>query len=93
MFVAYRNFEPGGAAVFAIAAVFYFASFAAAVLIRKSFPADWLLPLVRVNREQKRQNPADKFTLAAAARKCPIRGCESKKFQKRNKLSVNTGEI
>ncbi len=92
MFVAYRTFEPDGAAVFAIAAVVYFASFAAAVLIRKSFPADWLLPLVRVNREQKRQNPADKFTLAAA-RKRPIRGCESKKFQKRNKLSVNTGEI
>ncbi len=92
MFVAYRNFEPDGAAVFAIAAVVYFASFAAAVLIRKSFPADWLLPLVRVNREQKRQNPADKFTLAAA-RKRPIRGCEFKKFQKRNKLGVNTGEI
>ena len=60
MFVAYRNFEPGGAAVFGITVIVYFTSLAAAALIRKLFPAEWLLPLVPISRASEPQNPADK---------------------------------
>jgi peptidoglycan/LPS O-acetylase OafA/YrhL len=65
LFVAYKNFEPGGAAVFGITIIVYSASFAAAVLIRKLLPADWLLPLVPVSLEPaKRQAPANKISFA-----------------------------
>ena len=50
-----KNLELGGAAVLSIAAIVYFASFAAAVSIRKLFPADWLMPLVAVGAEQNRE--------------------------------------
>ncbi|MCY7347765.1 MAG: acyltransferase [Pyrinomonadaceae bacterium] len=67
MFVAYKNFQPGGAAVFGIAIIIYFISFAAAVLIRKLFPADWLLPLVPVSREVGRQIPANEISFSSGA--------------------------
>ena len=71
MFVAYKNFQPGGAAVFGIAIIIYFISFAAAVLIRKLFPADWLLPLVPVSREQEGQIPANEISFrSGAGRRC-----------------------
>ena len=56
--VASKNIDLDGATVFGITVIVYFASFPAAVLIRKLFPADWLIPLVAVRPEQERQTPA-----------------------------------
>ena len=69
--VASQNSEPGGVAVFGFAVFIYLASFAAAVALRKLFPADWLLPLVPVSRERERQLPAEKFAFAAPAAQTP----------------------
>jgi len=56
--VASKNIDLDGATVFGITVIVYFASFAAAVLVRKLFPADWLISLVAVRPEQERQTPA-----------------------------------
>lgn len=56
--VAAKNLNLDGAIVFGITVFIYFASFAAAVLIRKLFPADWLIPLVTVSPKQERQTRA-----------------------------------
>lgn len=66
LFIARNNLELGGAAVFGIAIIIYFASFASAVVIRKLIPADWFLPLVRMSGEKRqRRAPADKMPRAA----------------------------
>ena len=51
MLVVYKNYEPGGAAVLGFSLIIYLISFGAAVVIRKLFPFDWFMPLVRFNRE------------------------------------------
>ena len=64
--VAGKNIDLDGATVFGITVIVYFASFGAAVLIRKLFPADWLIPLVAVCPEQERQVRAvNKISFAA----------------------------
>ena len=59
VFVAYKNLELSGAAVLTITVVIYFASFAAAILIRKLFPVDYFLPLVPVVSAQAGQPSAN----------------------------------
>ena len=52
--------------IIGITLIVYFASFAASVLIRKVFPADWLIPMVAVSPEQDRQDPVvNKISFAA----------------------------
>lgn len=88
VFVAHKNFEPDWATVFGIAVAVYFASFAAAVLIRKSFPAEWLLPLVAVDSEKERQNPASENTFRSGSRQSRSTLLELSPFS----LRENTGE-
>ncbi|HLM60743.1 MAG TPA: acyltransferase [Pyrinomonadaceae bacterium] len=64
--VAAKNIELDGTTVFGVTVIVYFASFAAAVLIRKLFPADWLIPSVAVFHEQERETSViDKISFAA----------------------------
>ena len=57
--VAAKNLDLDGATVLGVSVVIYFVSFAAAVLIRKLFPAHWLIiPMVAVRPKQERQTRA-----------------------------------
>ena len=68
--VAAKNLNLDGATVLGVSVVIYFVSFAAAVLIRKLFPAHWLIiPMVAVRPKQERQTRAtNKISFAALLR-------------------------
>jgi len=68
--VAAKNLDLDGATVLGVSVVIYFVSFAAAVLIRKLFPAHWLIiPMVAVRPKQERQTRAtNKISFAALLR-------------------------
>ncbi len=52
IFVVNTKIELNGAAILFITILFYIISFAAAILIRKIIPVDWLLPLVPINLDR-----------------------------------------
>jgi peptidoglycan/LPS O-acetylase OafA/YrhL len=62
--IACHNREAGGVLVIFFSLVIYAASFLAAALIRKLFPFDWMLPLVRVPPESIEQSPMLRLDLA-----------------------------